>query len=73
MKQVNERTLEELIDEESLRNVLDGLEAICHGKAEHLASNWQDANTAKLWEKAGKLMGKMVDHPAIRIISGFSN
>jgi hypothetical protein len=45
--------LERLIDQTSLSAVLDALQTICDGKAEHLQSNWQDAGAAKNWTRAG--------------------
>lgn len=45
--------LETLIDAYSLSEVLHALECICFDKAEHLRSNWQDADTARVWERAG--------------------
>ncbi len=47
-----ETTLEAIIDEHSLARVLVALEDICHGKADHLRSNWQDASAARVWERA---------------------
>ena len=44
-------TLEtEFVDKSNLATVMEMLSDICHDKAEHLRSNWQDENTAKLWE-----------------------
>ena len=41
--------IEQQIDRTSLTTVLDILVDICHGKAEHLSTNWQDEYAAKLW------------------------
>jgi hypothetical protein len=46
--------LETMIDNATLDTVLDTLVDICHGKAEHLESNWQDRNAAKAWMRAAK-------------------
>jgi hypothetical protein len=46
--------LEALVDKYDLKNVLNALVEICHGKAEHLAANWQDPVSAKLWTDAGR-------------------
>jgi len=51
-----ETQLEMLVDEASLADVLNALVSICGAKADHLRSNWADANTAKAWETAGKLI-----------------
>ncbi|REJ65784.1 MAG: hypothetical protein DWQ31_17140 [Planctomycetota bacterium] len=44
-------TLEQLIDSASLQEVLSALAEICHEKADHLRSNWQDESSAKVWER----------------------
>jgi len=51
--------LETVIDRTSLSNVLDLLADICGDKGEHLRSNWQDENTAKVWEHAGKHIARL--------------
>lgn len=52
-----EYELEELVDASSLGDVLRTLVDICHGKAEHLRSNWQDHESAKAWMHDAKLIG----------------
>jgi hypothetical protein len=47
-------TLERLVDENGLAVVLEALAAICHEKAEHVQSNWQDTGLAKCWKSAGR-------------------
>lgn len=47
----NLQVLESLVDKSSVTQVLEGLALICHLKAEHLATNWQDATSAKAWVK----------------------
>lgn len=49
-------TLEMLVDKHSLSNVLALLESICHEKAEHVRTNWQDESLAKAWERAAKTL-----------------
>lgn len=44
--------LEDLIDSCGLSNVLESLGDICFEKADHVASNWQDDNLSKLWNRA---------------------
>ena len=62
MKQESlEYVLEELIDKESLSTVLDTLASICFGKAEHLATNWQDTESAKAWTKIGNTVFTCAD------------
>jgi hypothetical protein len=46
--------LESMIDANGLSWVLDHLCDICHAKAEHVQSNWQDAHLAKAWERAAR-------------------
>ena len=48
--------LEALIDASSLAAVVDSLSAIAGAKAEHVASAWQDASTAKAWDKASAIL-----------------
>jgi hypothetical protein len=47
--------LEQMIDARGLYGVLEDIAAICYAKAEHLETNWQDANAAKVWQKCGLL------------------
>jgi hypothetical protein len=50
--------LEAMVDKVGLRNVLFALAHIANAKAEHVATNWQDCTTAKVWAKqAAKLDG----------------
>ena len=49
--------LEGIVDQAGLRNVLFALEQICFAKAQHLEANWQDARTAKVWSRYGRLCG----------------
>jgi hypothetical protein len=46
--------LEAIIDRESLHSTIGNLIEICHQKADHLESYWQDSQTAKLWAKNAK-------------------
>ena len=41
-----------------LDGILEMIANICHEKAEHLRSNWQDESSAQLWERTGN----MLDH-----------
>lgn len=41
--------LESLIDQISLSTVLEALADICQAKGDHVRSNWQDTQTAKVW------------------------
>ncbi len=44
--------VEQLIDASSVAEVLEALEQVCWAKSEHLATNWQDMQTAKAWRGA---------------------
>jgi hypothetical protein len=46
------RQLEALIDKHGLETVLEFLRDICCDKAEHVATEWQDASLAKIWVQA---------------------
>jgi hypothetical protein len=41
--------LETLIDRRGIEQVLQQISEICGAKAEHIASNWQDAALARRW------------------------
>lgn len=45
---------EEYIDSSTVANALDALGEICLAKAEHIRVNWQDEQTAKVWEQQGR-------------------
>jgi len=42
-------TLETLIDQASVKDVLQAIAFIIETKAEHIAANWQDEQTANVW------------------------
>ena len=46
-------TLERLIDQSSLLDVLVGLSLVCAEKAEHLKVNWQAPREGRPWITAG--------------------
>lgn len=57
--------LERLIDRDGLRPVLAAIAEICYLKAAHLAENWQDTTTAKVWTQTGQRLDKaMAQHIA---------
>ena len=51
-----EEKLEELIDTMSLRSVLEAIQSVCHEKAVHLCTNWQDYESARHWSKIARRM-----------------
>lgn len=62
-KKLITRQIEDAIDGYSLEYVLVIVEEIANEKAEHLASNWQDDHSAKVWSKAANI----VDVAALKI------
>ena len=51
--------LEDLLDANSLDDILELLSDICHDKAEHVSSMWQDDNLSKCWIKNAEIINKM--------------
>jgi hypothetical protein len=51
-------TLEQMIDRLGLGVVLGLLSEVCHEKAEHLASNWQDSRSARVWTVDAAKLGR---------------
>ena len=51
--------LEALIDGNDLGAVLESLAKICDEKAEHLQSNWQDGNSARIWTMRARAIEKL--------------
>jgi len=52
--------IEQYIDKHGLTAVLEHIEGICYDKADHLATNWQDANSAFIWIKHAESIQKAV-------------
>ena len=63
------RQLEDMVDKDDLKSVLEALSEICDLKAEHLVSNWQDPNTARLWNRAGKRLDACANTDAVVQVS----
>ncbi len=53
--------LELLIDRYSIAAVLMAVSEISSAKAEHVATDWQDAQTAKLWTDVAFKVGEMAE------------
>jgi hypothetical protein len=51
--------LELMVDKHSLGGVLQMLAEICNEKASHLESNWQDRETAKVWQRDAAKIDKL--------------
>jgi len=66
MKQYNQDTargseeLEALVDGFGLSTVLDMLRDICHEKADHIRTNWQDNELAASWDRDGRFIDRIV-------------
>jgi hypothetical protein len=54
-----ENELERLLDKHSLGIILNVLTDICHAKAEHVRTNWQDEELASSWEYNAKQLDKV--------------
>lgn len=52
----NETAAEALIDSTGLEDAVSIMADICHEKAEHILSNWQDEILAKRWSCAAKFL-----------------
>ena len=50
--------LEALVDTLGLERVLELLGEVCHDKADHLRTNWQDEVQARAWERSAKVLDK---------------
>lgn len=51
-----EMELAAMVDRYGLSAVLNELANICNGKADHIATNWQDAPSAKFWERDARVI-----------------
>lgn len=61
--------LEVIIDKIGLGNTLATLSTVCHEKAEHIESNWQDPTLAKQWTKAGQFLNTITRKTVIDAVS----
>jgi hypothetical protein len=59
MSEKLDNQIEALIDSHGLYGVVAAINRICHAKAEHLSTNWQDMRAAKSWDKAGTKFDKL--------------
>lgn len=57
--------LEKLIDVHGLHGVLVAMSDICHEKADHLVTDWQDPQAGRNWTRWGERLSKLgtVDDP----------
>jgi len=72
MKTLPTELLEQLLDKESVQAVCEDLAHVCREKADHVATNWQDKELAKLWEQSAMRFDDMAEwaratgHPSFR-------
>lgn len=52
--------LEAMIDANGLEEVIDAVREICNLKSEHVATNWQDQDLARAWEKNAVKLEKVL-------------
>ena len=57
-EQVKE-AIERLVDASSADAVLCAFADVCTEKAEHLRTNWQDEDTALVWDKLARAVSKV--------------
>jgi hypothetical protein len=53
--------LEFIVDQSSIQNVINMLARICHEKAEHVETNWQDAQLARVWRKNADVLASAAE------------
>ena len=53
-----EATLETIIDDAGLAQVVDSLMIVCQEKADHIRSSYQDEALAKVWDHAAQRIGR---------------
>jgi hypothetical protein len=52
-------TLEEYVDQGTLGSLIDALAELCHEKAEHVLTNWQDKEMARSWTRDARKLEKI--------------
>jgi hypothetical protein len=63
MPELSETALEnfeKLVDHYSLENIVRALSHICSEKSIHIAENWQDVRTAKVWMEHSKALDNVL-------------
>lgn len=61
--------LEKIVDRVRLAAVIAALARICHEKADHVRTNWQDKDLADAWQFAGDSIGGIEDDAGINGVS----
>jgi hypothetical protein len=57
LNNVERDALEAILNVTNLNAVVQALSEICEEKADHIATNWQDAGLAKQWRTAAGKLG----------------
>lgn len=65
----DQASLEAMVDRNGLRLVLDLLAEVCHDKAEHIRTNWQDKHTAAAWTQAAVRVKQCSVMEAVKFVS----
>ena len=63
---MNKDDLEALVDKLGMDAVVTWLEDIAYEKAYHLRCNWQDGQSAKVWDKIARVLGRTAVKTGIR-------
>lgn len=66
VNQIDTDDLETMIDQHGLAAVLEALAFVCHEKADHCITNWQDRTLAIAWRKAAQAVEHASQHRAIQ-------
>lgn len=61
--------LEELVDATDIATVVLALARMCDEKAEHIAANWSDPLTARVWHRAARKLDKLAADSTIETLS----
>lgn len=69
MDEQDKTALEMLMDKYSLKTVLEAISEICHEKAEHVQSAWQDDKLSAAWAAAGQFMDVAANRRAVERVS----
>jgi hypothetical protein len=59
------RQLEQLVDSNGLRAVVEALSMIAYAKAQHIDEAWQDPGLARLWKTAARRLWSAAESPAL--------
>lgn len=65
MTKIDIDALEHEIDRHGLTGVLQALADVCHEKAAHVQSTWQDKHAARAWWRAAKAIERLTTTDAV--------